>query len=130
MDDGLTNDRREIMLDFEFDEPAGILCCRFHDRMDSVQTLEASAILSDKLTALGHPAVTDDSAAMTQPSLSPVNQIVFDLAQVDYISSGFMRLCAKTAKAVQEGNFSVINTKPLVMKVFKVAGLDELLKVS
>lgn len=118
------------MLNFEFDEPAGLLCCRFQDRMDSVQALEAGAVLGDKLTSLGHSAVSDDSTAMTQGSLSPVNQIVFDLAQVDYVSSGFMRLCVKTAKEVGQGNFSVINTKPLVMKVFKVAGLGELLQVS
>ncbi len=118
------------MLDFEFDEPAGLLYCRFHDRMDSVQAMEASAILNGKLAALGHSGASDHPAAMTQASSSPVTQIVFDLGQVEYISSGFIRLCAQAAKQVQQGGFRVVNTKPLVMKVFKVAGLDELLKVS
>ncbi len=118
------------MLDFEFDEAAGLLYCRFHDRMDSIQAMQASAILNDKLAGLGHTLVSDQSSEMTQASPSPVNQIVFDLGQVDYVSSGFLRLCLQAAKQMQQGSFRVVNTNPQVMKVFKVACLDELLKVS
>ncbi len=118
------------MVDFEFDEPAGLLSCRFHDRMDSVQAMEAGSILSDKLADLGHSTASGHSTTVTQAPSSPITQILFDLGQVDYVSSGFMRLCVQTAKQMQQGSFRIINTKPLVMKVFKVAGLDELLNVS
>jgi anti-anti-sigma factor len=117
------------MLDLEFDEAAGLLYCRFQDRMDSIQAMQATAVFSDKLAALGHSAASDQSTPLTQAP-SPVSRIIFDLGQVDYVSSGFLRLCLQAAKQVQQGSFRIVNTKPEVMKVFKVAGLDEMLKVS
>lgn len=118
------------MLDFEFDEPAGILYCRFRDRMDAVNATQAGTILKDKLAALGLPAAGDDPAGTASAAPSQVSQIVFDLAQVDYVSSGFLRVCLQTAKQMHEASLRVVNTNPQIMKVFKVAGLDELLKVS
>jgi anti-anti-sigma factor len=56
--------------------------------------------------------------------------ICFDLSEVDYISSSFLRLCISSAKDVKKGNFSIINTGPEIMKVFKIAGLEGLLNVS
>lgn len=118
------------MLDLEFDEPAGLLYCRFYERMDSIRSTEVSIMLNDKLAALGHSATIADPTAMAQASPSPVSQIVFDLGKVDYVSSAFLRLCMQTSKQVKQGSFRIVNTKPQVMKVFKVACLDESFMVS
>jgi anti-anti-sigma factor len=57
-------------------------------------------------------------------------RIVFDLGGVDYVASSFLRLSLIAAKGVTKGNFSIINTDPQVLKVFKIAGLSSLLNVS
>ncbi|MGW8179702.1 MAG: STAS domain-containing protein [bacterium] len=58
------------------------------------------------------------------------DSIVFDLAGVTYVASSFLRLCISAAGKVEKGRFSVINTDPQIMKVFKIAGLDSVLNVS
>jgi len=118
------------MVEVEFDESTGLLYCRFHDRMDSIQSTQASAAFNDKLASLGHSLEGAQPTAVTTASPSPVSQIIFDLEQVDYVSSAFMRLCLLAAKQVRQGKFRIVNTKPQVMKVFKVASLEKLFVVS
>jgi len=56
-------------------------------------------------------------------------QIAFDLTDVSYIASSYIRICMATAKKLKPGKFSVINCNPFIKKTFKVAGLDEILHV-
>jgi anti-anti-sigma factor len=57
-------------------------------------------------------------------------KIIFDLEGVDFVASSFLRLSLIAAKGVTKGNFSIINTDPLVFKVYKISGLASLLNVS
>ncbi|HNW72953.1 MAG: STAS domain-containing protein [Bacteroidales bacterium] len=57
-------------------------------------------------------------------------RIVFDLNEVDYISSSFIRICVNTAKQSQLKGFSIIHCKPFLKSTFKISGLDEILNVS
>jgi len=57
-------------------------------------------------------------------------KVNFDLKDVDYIASSFIRICVATAKQLGEENFSISNTSPMIKKVFKIAGLHEILNVS
>jgi anti-anti-sigma factor len=52
---------------------------------------------------------------------------VFDMRDVHYVCSGFLRICMRAIKAVGKENFSVIHSDPFVKKVFKVAGLEQFL---
>ncbi|MEA1996310.1 MAG: STAS domain-containing protein [Gemmatimonadota bacterium] len=56
--------------------------------------------------------------------------IIFDLKEVEYISSTFLRFCIRAAKSVEQGKFSVINVKPDIKKIFKMAGVDSILNIS
>jgi anti-anti-sigma factor len=56
--------------------------------------------------------------------------LVFDLRDVNYISSSFIRICVNTAKQIQKGKFSIIHCDPFIKKTFKIAGLDDLLNIS
>ncbi len=58
-----------------------------------------------------------------------ITSVVFDLQEVDYISSAFLRIVIKTVKAIGKDNFSIINVQPSVMKVFKIANLSEIIDV-
>ncbi len=53
--------------------------------------------------------------------------VEFDLAEVEYVASVFLRICLQTAKIVGPGRFSVVRVNPVVKKVFKIAGIDSLL---
>ncbi|MCP4176280.1 MAG: STAS domain-containing protein [bacterium] len=61
-------------------------------------------------------------------SMNDANEIIFDLAKVDFITSSFLRLCGRASTKVSSGNFSIINTIPTVQKVFRIAGLVEYTK--
>jgi len=57
-------------------------------------------------------------------------KIIFDLKDVDYISSSFIRVCVNVAKQAGAGQFSVVHCQPFIMKTFRLSGLDEILNVS
>jgi anti-anti-sigma factor len=56
-------------------------------------------------------------------------QITFDLGEVDYVASSFLRLCGKAAQRVGADQFSVVNIRPNIRKVFKIAGLESCLSL-
>ena len=60
----------------------------------------------------------------------PENKIVFDLREVDYIASSFIRICVSHAKQAGPGRFSIVNCQPFVKKTFKISGLDEILNIT
>lgn len=104
------------MVEFHFDQEQQTLLCRFDGRMDTIM----SSMVTEKFTAElnGHK---DRAKSL---------RIVFDLGGVDYVASSFLRLSLVAAKAVAKGNFSIINTDPQVLKIFKIAGLSSMLNVS
>ncbi|MBE0646390.1 MAG: STAS domain-containing protein [Bacteroidales bacterium] len=55
-------------------------------------------------------------------------QMEFDFSDVNYISSTFLRICLKKYKELGEGNFWIKSPKPDIKKVFKIAGLEKLVK--
>ncbi|MHC1706908.1 MAG: STAS domain-containing protein [Bacteroidales bacterium] len=56
-------------------------------------------------------------------------RLVFDMQDVEYVSSGFLRLCVKYVKQFSKEHFAIINVNPTVFLVFKVANLTELCTV-
>ncbi|MDD4734644.1 MAG: STAS domain-containing protein [Kiritimatiellae bacterium] len=51
-------------------------------------------------------------------------KIVFDLGEVNYVSSGFLRLCMQASKKPGGNQLHVVNTSPDIKKLFTMAGLD------
>jgi anti-anti-sigma factor len=51
--------------------------------------------------------------------------VVFDLKNVDFVSSAFLRLCISAVKKTGPGKFQVANAAPQIKKVFKIAGMDQ-----
>ena len=96
-----------------------LLTCAFTERMDGVHSTEAEKAIREKLEEI-RAGETDRTGL----------KIAFDLAEVDYVSSGFIRICIALAREVEKGNFSLINTSPFVSKIFKTSGLEQVLNVS
>ena len=86
------------------------LLCSFSERMDTVNCQKIEDEVFDKVRELKMP-------------------VIFDLENVDYIASMFIRLCLWTAKEVELENFSIVNVHPNVKKVFMLAGLNNQLNI-
>jgi len=54
--------------------------------------------------------------------------IVFDMEKVTYISSSFLRLCSICVVSTGQDGFSFKNVSPRIRKVFKIAGIDNLIR--
>lgn len=105
------------MIDINFDSNNRTIHCVFKGRMDSLATSELEGEFNRRLLEITSSAGNNI-------------RVIFDLAGVDYIASAFIRLCLQTVKSIEGGNFSVKNTSPMIMKTFKIAGLESLLHVS
>ncbi len=53
--------------------------------------------------------------------------VVFDLADVDFVASAFLRICLSVFKETGE-RLTLANVHPDVLKVFKIAGLADLIR--
>lgn len=104
---------------FVFDPEAKIIRCKFQGRMDTLRSNGAMEAFKNDFDGLLSSGVRAKEL-----------KICFDLSGVDYISSSFLRLCISSTRGIKQANFSIINTAPEIMKVFKIAGLDGLLNVS
>lgn len=93
---------------------------RFDGRLDT----NACQPISDEITRYWEGLKTDPTPGSAMPS-----EIVFDLQNVRYIASAFIRLCVLCAKKAESGKFSLIHCDPLIKKTFTIAGLDELLRI-
>ena len=64
-------------------------------------------------------------------SLDGVNEIIFDLADLEYISSAGLRVLLKAQKYMNahEGGMKVLNPSELVMEVFNVTGFSDILTI-
>ncbi len=63
--------------------------------------------------------VVEQAQAATQP-------LVFDLTGVDFVASSFLRLCIMVQQKSVSQPLTLVNVAPLIKKVFKIAGLDQL----
>lgn len=95
------------MVNFRVEE--GKLICSFSGSLHTVNCQKIQDELYSKISEFKGP-------------------VVFDMAGVKYIASTFLRICTKTFKDVGIENFSVINVDSSVREVFRMVGLDKLLK--
>jgi anti-anti-sigma factor len=95
---------------FTTDTLDGQLHVSFHGRLDTAN----SAAVHDPLIALVN--------ASDQP-------IVFDLSDVTFIASAFLRLCIMSAQKAGKENFRIAQATPAVRHVFGIAGLDRHLRM-
>jgi len=108
------------MVNFTYNSNDRVLTCNFPARLDTIVCMKVSEQIADKLNTMHR---TNDAVPLLE------DRIVFDLKEVSFIASSFIRICVHTAKQVQKGNFSIISSDPFIKKTFKIAGLDEILNL-
>ncbi|MCP4177996.1 MAG: STAS domain-containing protein [bacterium] len=88
----------------------GIVTCRFlSKKMDFVTTRECEE------TVLRY--------------IKDAESVVFNLEDVDYISSSFLRICLIASKEMK-GKMSIINVAKTVFNVFRLAGMVKILNIA
>lgn len=94
----------------EYDITSDGLRCSFDAHLDTASCKDIELRLAEHLNA--KPA-----------------SVTFDMSNVEYISSAFLRICIMTAKKITKGSFQIVSVAPAVKKVFKMAKLDDILNV-
>ena len=59
-------------------------------------------------------------------ALDGVEELVFDLAQVDYISSAGLRVLLSAQKKMAGKSMTIANSKPAVKEVFDITGFSDI----
>jgi len=111
----------DTMVNFEHYSSEKHLICKFSGRLDTQNCISLSEEINNKLQELMQDQGEKDK---------PEEKIDFDMTEVTYISSSFIRICLITFNQSQKEKFAIINCDPFLKRTFKIAGLDELLTVS
>ena len=82
------------------------LLFKFEKRLDTVNCLAFEKEVLEKIGGFG-------------------GRVIFNLREVDYVASAFLRLCLKVCKTIGTGRFLLDGVSPEVKKVFKIAGFDK-----
>ncbi|MCK9203471.1 MAG: STAS domain-containing protein [Bacteroidales bacterium] len=106
------------MVTINYNAPEKSIICSFSGKLDTNTSIQDGETISDRLAAI---TKTVDPADL---------KITFDLQDINFISSSFIRICVGTSKQIQTGNFGISHCDPFIKKTFKIAGLDILLKIS
>jgi len=88
------------------------LTFNFDKRMDSKNSFEAEKTIDE---------------VMHQKS---PQKIIFDLKNVVYVASAFLRICITMVKKMEKDNFLIINTQPQIKKIFKISGLENFFNIT
>jgi anti-anti-sigma factor len=88
----------------------GNLLCSFKGSLNSDTCLKIAEELSTKVS-------------------EAKGKVIFDLKEVDYIASAFLRICQKSYKDVGAEKLSIINVTPAVKKVFKITGFEKFMDI-
>jgi len=107
------------MIEFNFSEPENKLICLISGRMGTENNEDFISRVTEK--------IGESKEALLNPASL---KVCFDMKQVTYIASSFIRSCIVVSRLVEEGHFNITNASPVIKKTFKIADLDELLKVT
>ena len=63
-------------------------------------------------------------------ALGGIDELVFDLEKLDYISSAGLRVLLSTQKIMnRQGDMEICNVKPEIMEIFEVTGFVDILTI-
>ncbi len=105
-------------MEFNFSKPENKLVCLLSGRMGTENNEDFLSRVTEK--------ISESKEALSNPASL---KVCFDVKDVTYIASSFIRSCIVISRLVEEGRFNITSASPVIKKTFKIAGLDELLKV-
>ena len=97
-------------MDLKIDHKNGKLVYTFPHRMDTATCMELEPEILPEIENFD-------------------NDVIFDLKDLEYIASAFLRICLMVFKKVGADRFSCIHASPAVKKIFKIASFDQAMKI-
>ena len=79
-----------------------------------------TCIFSGKFDTVVSESIADDVFDHIQQARE---EVIFDFRNVEYVSSAFLRVAIRAARAVPDMKIKIINALPDIKDVFKVSGL-------
>lgn len=65
-----------------------------------------------------------------QKDLKDINELIYDLSELIYISSAGLRVILLTQKIMsKQGSMKIINTQDMVMEVFNATGFSDIINI-
>ncbi len=107
------------MFESKYYQDTNTLMFIFSGHMDSASCMPIAQVIENKVMERA-----GDSAQINKPL-----KAVFDLKEVDFISSAFIRICMMVLAKVKTGNLIVQNAGPFIKKTIKISGLENQLTV-
>ncbi|MBQ7670289.1 MAG: STAS domain-containing protein [Clostridia bacterium] len=63
-------------------------------------------------------------------SVDGITELIFDLADLDYISSAGLRVLLSAQKVMnKQGEMKIVNVKPEILEIFDVTGFVDILNI-
>ena len=97
--------------------------------MNITKNLEGSKLtvaLEGRLDTTTSPALETE----LRTSVDGVTELVFDLANLEYISSAGLRVLLSAQKVMnKQGEMKITNVKPEIMEIFDVTGFVDILNI-
>lgn len=103
---------------YDYKQESNTLEISMRGRYDTVISMNLEDILLQKI-----------EKALKSSTDQKTFVVTINLAEVEYVSSTFMRICLKAAKMLSQGNFQVTNANPLIKETFAVSGFNAMLKI-
>lgn len=107
------------MLESHYDQNTNILAFILSGHLDSARSASLAPLIESKMT--------EYTAA--SPQAEKPFKVAFDLKDVDFISSAFIRICMLVFAKVKSGNLILQNANPFIKKTIKISGLESQLTV-
>ena len=105
-------------MELTFIEHRNTLNCRFSGRLTSENSASYGEILIKEIDVQKKQAGVIDNL-----------EIVFDMEDVIYLASAFLRVCLIAAKKVDKNAFSIVNTNQFVKDLLITSGLENIAKI-
>ncbi len=97
--------------------------------MNITKNLEGSKLtvaLEGRLDTTTSPALETE----LRTSVDGVTELIFDLANLEYISSAGLRVLLSAQKVMnKQGEMKITNVKPEIMEIFDVTGFVDILTI-
>ena len=96
--------------------------------MDIQKKLDGTTLT---VTVTGHIDTVTAPQLESELSLDSVEELVFDISGVAYVSSAGLRVCLSAYKTMaKKRGMSIVGAQPAVLEVFKITGFASIFKLA
>ena len=105
-------------MELKFIESSNALVCRFSGRLSIENSSSFAEVLMNEIEELKRNGSANDSLS-----------IVFDMEDVIYLASAFLRVCYLAAKMTDKNYFSIVKTNQFVKDLLITSGLENIARI-